>query len=173
MQKKISKIKLFKGAEIDINANGSLDYRNQILKQMDIRLVAIHSRFKSPKEEMTKRILKALENPYVNILCHPTGRLINQREPYEADLEKIFQTAKDNNVALEINSHPQRLDLHDIHIKQALEFGCKFAINTDAHSLDHFRFIEFGVAQARRGWLTEKDVINAWPLKKLEKWLGK
>lgn len=173
VQKKISKIKLFKGAEIDINANGSLDYRNQILKQMDIRLVAIHSRFKSPKEEMTKRILKALENPYVNILCHPTGRLINQREPYEADLEKIFQTAKDNNVALEINSHPQRLDLHDIHIKQALEFGCKFAINTDAHSLDHFRFIEFGVAQARRGWLTEKDVINAWPLKKLEKFLEK
>lgn len=168
-----SRIKILKGAEIDINKDGSLDFRSDVLKQMDIRLAAVHSRFKSPKEEMTLRIVKAMQNPYTNILCHPTGRLINRREPYQADMEKIFQAAKDNNVALEINAQPQRLDLKDLHIKQALEMGCKFAISTDSHTTDSLRFMEFGIAQARRGWLTEKDVINAWPLSKLEKFLGK
>ncbi len=172
VQKKF-KIRLFKGAEIDILSNGNLDYSNEILKKLDIRLASIHSRFKAPKEEMTKRILRALENPYVNIFCHPTGRLINRREPYEAYFEKIFQAAKDGGVALEINSSPLRLDLNDVHIRQALDIGCKFAINTDSHSVDQLRYMEFGIAQARRGWLTERDVINAWPLKKLERFLVK
>lgn len=173
LQKKYGNIRIFKGAEIDILSDGSLDYSTKILQQLDFVIASIHSRFKSSKEEMTKRIIKAIENKYTNLIAHPTGRLINQRNPYEVDLNKIFQAAKDNNVALEINSHPPRLDLNDLNIKKAIEIGVKLIINTDSHSIDHLKFIALGIAQARRGWAKEKDILNTLSLSKFEKAVSK
>ena len=118
---------------------------------------------------MTKRLIKAIENPYVNIIGHPTGRLITKREPYEFDLDKVFQAAKANNVALEINSQPERLDLKDIYIKKAVENKVKLVIDSDAHSKESLKLIEFGVFQARRGWVEKKDILNTLSLKKVLK----
>lgn len=172
LQKKF-KICVLKGSEVDILADGSLDYDNKYLKQLDIVIAAVHSRFKSSRQDMTKRILKAFENPYVNVFVHPTGRLINQREAYDFDFDKVALAAKERGIALEVDSHPSRLDLKDVHIRRAVELGCKICIDTDSHSVDHLRFMELGVAQARRGWAEVKDVINAWSLAKLEKFLRK
>ena len=169
LQKKYPQIRVLKGAEVDILSDGKLDYSDKILKKLDIVIASIHSRFKSQKEEMTKRIIKALENKYVNIFSHPTGRLINEREPYEVDIEKLFETARENNVFLEINSFPSRLDLKDINIKLALEHEVKFAINSDSHSTEHLKYIELGIAQARRGWLESKDILNTLSKQKVEK----
>jgi len=141
------------------------------LKQLDVIVAGVHSRFKSSKEEMTKRIVKAFSSKYIHILAHPTGRVINMREPYEFDLEKVFQAAIDNNVALEINAFPSRLDLKDVHIKLAKDFGVKLSMGTDSHSADHLRYIEFGIAQARRGWAESKDILNTLSFNKLEKFL--
>jgi DNA polymerase (family 10) len=165
------KIHILKGCEVDILPDGSLDFDNKYLKQLDFVLAAVHSRFKSPKQEMTKRILKAFENPYVNALAHPTGRIIGRRDPYELDFEKIAQAARDRGIALECDAYPARLDLKDSHIRTAIEIGCKISIDTDSHAVDQLRFMEYGIAQARRGWAEEKDVINTWPLQKLQKFL--
>ena len=162
-------IKILKSAETDILKDGSLDYKNSILKEMDVVLCSVHSRFKQDKESMTKRLIKAIENPYVNIIGHPTGRLITKREPYEFDLDKVFQAAKANNVALEINSQPERLDLKDIYIKKAVENKVKLVIDSDAHSKESLKLIEFGVFQARRGWVEKKDILNTLSLKKVLK----
>jgi len=170
VRKKV-KITILKGAEVDILPDGSLDYKDKYLKQLDIVLAAVHSRFKSPQKEMTKRILKALDNPYVNILAHPSGRIINRRDPYDFDFEKIAAKAKEKGIALEIDAYPTRLDLKDLHARIAVGKGCKLSISTDAHSTEHFRFMNLGIAQARRGWVEEKDVINTWSLAKLEKFL--
>lgn len=169
--KKIKGIEILAGAEVDILPDGKLDYPDEILKQMDIVIAAIHSRFKTPKQEMTQRITKALENKYVNILAHPTGRLINEREAYEVDMEKVLQAAKKNNVAIELNTHPKRLDLTDVNCRRAKELGVKIVINTDAHSIDQLELMKYGVITARRGWLEAKNVINTLPLAKLRKLL--
>ena len=173
LDKKYKKIKVLKGAEVDILKDGSLDYNDSILKKLDVVIGSIHSGFKNTKEQITKRLLRAIENPRLNIIAHPTGRLINQRNPYDFDFDLILGKAKENNVALEINSFPSRLDLKDVHIKSAIERGVKLAINTDSHSTDHLKFMEFGIAQARRGWATEDDVINSWTFKKFEKFIRK
>ncbi len=165
------RIKILKGCEVDILGDGSLDFDNKYLKQLDFVLAAVHSRFKSARQDMTKRILKAFENPYVNALAHPTGRLIGKRDPYDFDFEKVAEAAKDRGIALECDAYPTRLDLKDVHIRTAIEIGCRISIDTDSHAVDHLRFMEYGIAQARRGWAEEKDVINSWPLKKLEKFL--
>ncbi len=165
------KITILKGCEVDILPDGSLDFDNKYLKQLDFVLAAVHSRFKSARQEMTKRILKAFENPYVNALAHPTGRLIGRRDPYELDFEKIAHAAKERGIALECDAYPTRLDLKDVHIRTAIEIGCKISVDTDSHAVDQLRFMEYGVAQARRGWAEEKDVINTWPLHKLQKFL--
>jgi DNA polymerase (family 10) len=165
------KIRVLKGSEVDILPDGSLDYGNSYLKKLDVVLAAVHSRFKSSRQEMTKRILKAFENPYVNVFVHPTGRLIGQREPYDFDFERVASAAKDRGIALEVDAYPNRLDLKDLHIKSAVEMGCRISIDTDSHSAEHLRFMELGIAQARRGWAEAKDVINTWPLQKLEKFL--
>jgi DNA polymerase (family 10) len=170
LQKKFN-IRILKGAEVDILADGSLDYDNKHLKELDIVLAAVHSRFKSSKQEMTERILKALDNPYVNIFVHPTGRIIGKREAYDFDFEKVAQAAKDRGIALEVDSYPTRLDLKDLHVRTAVELGCRISVDTDSHAVDHLRFMEYGIAQARRGWAEAKDVINTWPLQKLERFL--
>jgi len=122
---------------------------------------------KMTKEQMTERIIRAMKNPNVNIISHPTGRLINRRDEYQIDFDKILKAAKEYQVALEINSFPDRLDLNDKNIRKAVAAGVKMVINTDSHHRDHLRFIDFGIAQARRGWATKKDIINSWKLEKL------
>ncbi len=173
LQKEYCSIRIFKGAEVDILPSGKLDYTNETLKKLDFVIASIHSGFKSSKSEMTKRIIKAIENEHTNLIAHPTGRLINERAPYNVDLEKLFQSAKDHNVALEINSHPSRLDLNDLNIKNAIENKVKLIINTNSHSKEHLKYIELGIAQARRGWATEKDILNTLPSKKFEKIISK
>lgn len=167
--KRIKGIEILAGAEVDIKPDGSLDYPNDILKQLDIVLISIHSNFKMTKEAMTKRIIKAMQNKYVNIFTHPTGRLIGEREPYEVDLEAVLAAAKANNVVLELNAHPRRLDLTDIYCRRAKELGIKIAISTDAHYVDQLELMKYGVLTARRGWLEAKDIINSLPLDKFSK----
>ena len=171
VNKKLKGIRILKGAEVDILADGSLDYSDAQLKKLDIVIAAVHSKFKSTEAEMTKRILKALENRHVKILAHPTGRLINTRKPYAVNLSKVFDSCKANNVWPEIDAFPSRLDLNDAHTKDAIEKGVKLVIDTDSHSTDQLRYMEFGIATARRGWARKKDIINTLSWKKFEKLL--
>ena len=164
-------IRILVGTECDIKPDGTMDYRDSVLKEFDFVYAAIHTRFKMSQREMTERIVKALENEYVNFLAHPTGRLIGRRDAYEVDVEKIIDAAKENNVFLEINAFPDRLDLNDVHAKMAKEKGVGMVIGTDAHSLDHLRFMRYGIAVARRGWLEKKDVLNTCSLKEIERTL--
>jgi len=166
-RKKVKGIEIWAGAEVDIMGDGKLDYPDELLKQFDIVLVSVHSRMTMPAEEMTARLLKALENPYVRILGHPTGRQILRRDPFQFDVEKVFEAAKKHGVILELNGNPERLDLSDRHVKLAKERGMKVIISTDAHHPDHFELMRYGVITARRGWLEKKDVLNTLPPDKL------
>lgn len=168
VNKKIKGIRVFCGAEVDIMPDGSLDYSDDILKKLDIVTASVHARFKMSKSEMTKRITKAMENKYVKIIAHPTGRMFGQRDPYELDMEKLFKAAKETNTFLEITCTPARMDLSDINVKAAAENGLIFSIGTDAHSIDQLGNIEFGVAIARRGWCSKKNIINTLSLKQIK-----
>lgn len=154
------KFKIFKSCEVDILKDGSLDFSDEILKQLDFVIVSAHIHQKLPEEEQTARILAALENPYVSILAHPTGRLLNQRPEMKFDMEKVMNACVQNGVALEINSNPVRLDLTDKYVRMGKEKGAKFVINTDSHSVSNQEFMKFGVGMARRGWLEKDDVLN-------------
>jgi len=169
--KKVSGIEILAGAEVDILDDGRLDYSDAMLQQFDIVLAAIHSRFKMPRKEMTARVTKALENEHVNILAHPSGRLLGEREPYEIDMEAVLKAAKKNNKMIEINAHPKRLDLTDIHCQRAKQLGVKVVISTDAHATNQLELMRYGATTARRGWLENKDVANTLPLAKLRKLL--
>lgn len=171
LQERYPKIKILAGVEVDILQDGTLDLPDEILSRLDIVIASVHSAFNMPQEEMTRRICKALSNPYVDILGHPTGRLIEERDGYQVDIMAIIQKAKEENVGLEINAYPQRLDLNDINAKIAKEMGVKLVINTDAHAWGQLEFMLFGVATARRGWLEKEDVINTWDFEKLLNWL--
>lgn len=166
-------IRIFAGTECDIKPDGTLDYSNKVLKELDFAYAAIHSRFKMSRKEMTERIIKAMENEYINMLAHPTVRLIGKRDPIDVDLEKIFEAARETGTFLEINAFPDRLDLNDVHAKAAKEMGAKMVIGTDSHAIDHMRFLKFGVAMARRGWLEKEDILNTYDLSKIEKMLGR
>jgi len=150
LNKKIKGIKIFAGAEVAILSDGNLDYADDVLKKLDVVIASLHSGFKQEKDASTKRVLKALDNKYVDIFGHPTGRLIHQREPIRFDLPETFKLCKDRKIMLEINSSPSRLDLKDTDIKQAIDIGCNFVINTDSHATSHFYGLEFGVATARQ-----------------------
>ena len=165
----VSGFRLLKGVEVDILPDGSLDLQDDILKECDVVLASVHSRFNMEEKEMTQRIVKALKNPNVNILAHPTGRLILEREAYKVNLKEVFQAALDYGVVLEINAYPDRLDLRDVDARMAKEMGAKLAISTDAHSAAQLAMMKFGVFTARRGWIEAKDVINTLPLEKLMK----
>jgi len=167
LAKKYNDIKILFGTEVDIDSNGNLDYPDDILKEMDIVVAAIHAGFKQPKDILTKRIIKACQNPYVHIIAHPTGRLWGSRNEYDMNFEEVFKSAKDTNTALEINSFPQRLDLNDINTRMAKEAGVKIVINTDSHIAEHLDMMKFGVAVARRAWLEKKDVLNTATFGKL------
>lgn len=168
---KLSDIVLLKGIEVDILEDGSLDLPDDILKELDVVVCSVHYQRRLSKEKMTERVLRAMDNPYINIFAHPTGRLINARDPYDIDLERIIKGAKERGCFLEINAHPDRLDLSDVHCKMAKDMGLKLAISTDAHSIADLNLMQYGIDQARRGWLEPDDVINTRGLKQLKKLL--
>jgi DNA polymerase (family 10) len=173
VRQRLDGIVLLKGVELDILPDGSLDLPDEVLEQFDIVLIAVHSRLDMPKARMTKRVLKALSHPAVHILAHPTGRQIQKRAPIDIDLEALFQAAKEHDVALELDAQPQRLDLNDVHLHRARELGVKIAIDTDAHSVDHLRFMQDGIDQARRGWLEKEHIMNTLTWHQFRQWLGR
>ena len=158
---------ILSGSEVDIKSDGSLDYPDEILSRLGIVIAAIHSGFKQESKIITGRIIKAMQNRWVNIIAHPTGRLIGYREPYQVDINEMIKTAAETGTILEINAYPERLDLNDVYCRMAKDKGVQLAIETDAHSADGLATMDLGVAVARRGWLEEKDIINTLPLDKL------
>lgn len=168
---KVRGITVLAGCEVDILSDGSLDLPEDLLEQLDVVVAAVHAKMDMTQSAMTKRVLKALAHPAVTILAHPTGRLINRREPFAIDLEEIFHAAKENDVAVELNAQPDRLDLNDVHLFRAREIGVKIAINTDAHSTEQLHFMRYGIDQARRGWLEKRHVLNTMTQTQLQSWL--
>lgn len=162
---------ILSGIEVDILKDGQLDLPDTVLSRLDVVLAAVHSHFDLPREQQTDRMLRAMRNPHVNIIAHPTGRLIGEREPYDIDMERVISAACDLGCYLEINAQPDRLDLDDIHAHAAKSKGVKVSLSTDAHSANAFQYIRFGIDQARRGWLTAEDVINTRSLPELRKLL--
>lgn len=164
---------LLHGTELNIDPDGNVDWPEDFLAGFDLTVASVHSHFNQTREELTTRMIRAMENPYVNVIGHPTARLIGKRPPIDLDLEAVFEAAARTGTALEVNSFPDRLDLKDEHILWARRYGPKFAVNTDSHSPVHLSLMRFGVATAQRGWLTKDDVINTWPLAKLRRFLRK
>jgi DNA polymerase (family X) len=165
------RILLLHGSEVEIHADGTLDYPDEFLSSLDIVVASLHASLRQPREKVTQRAINAVRNPNVDILGHPTGRLIPDREGADLDMEAVFVAAAESGVALEINSHPARLDLDDVHARRAQELGIPICIDTDSHSEDDLDRLFYGVAIARRAWLTKADVINAWPVEKVLTWL--
>ena len=167
-----SDILVLKSIEVDILEDGSLDLPDNILRELDLTVCSVHYKFNLPLEKQTERIIRAMNNPYFDILAHPTGRLINERRPYELDMERVMRAARERGCFMELNAHPLRLDLDDSDCRMAKELGVKIAISTDAHSTGDLEYMRFGIGQARRGWLEAEDVLNtrSWDgMKKLLK----
>lgn len=167
LNKKISGIRVLKGAEVNIRKDGTLDVADEVLARLDVVGVSVHSNFRMSKKDMTSRILRAMRNPHVDILFHPTGRLIFKREAYEVDMAAIIREAKKTGTVLEANASLKRLDLNDTDIRAAVEAGVRLSIDSDAHHKDHFEVLKYGIAQARRGWAEKKDVVNTLPVKEM------
>jgi len=172
-QSKNVNFKIIKGAETNILDDGSIDISNEVLAKLDYVMAGVHSNLKMEKADMTERILKAMQNPYIKIISHPTGRILQKRDEYQIDLEKILKAARDYGIALEINSNPERLDLDDENIKKAKAAGVKMVINSDAHHKTQLSYIDFGITQARRGWAEKEDILNTLSLKDLLKFFSK
>jgi DNA polymerase (family 10) len=166
-------VEILTGVEVDILKDGSLDICDKVLKQCDVVIAAVHSGFNIPEARMTARILKAFENENVNILAHPTGRLIGEREPYDVDIEAVIAGARKAGVALELNSFPDRLDLKDIHCRAARDAGAKISIDTDSHATAHLDNMRYGIGAARRGWCEAGDILNTYSLARLRKFLSR
>lgn len=162
-----TKFRILHGCETNILADGSVDIKDEVLEKLDYVIAGVHSQFRMPREKMTKRIIRAMENPNVDIISHPTGRLIQKRDEYQIDFNKILRAAKQTGTILEIDAFPDRLDLNDINIRKAKAADVKMIINTDAHNISHLCYMELGIAQARRGWLEKNNVINTQPVEKL------
>ena len=164
-------IHLIQGAEVEIKSDGSLDYPDGVLAELDIVIASLHSSLRQPRDKVTARLIKAMHNPHVDVIGHPTGRLMPDREGADLDMDAVLAAAIETGVALEINAHPARLDLDDVHARRAIEMGIKLSINTDAHSDTDMDLMHFGVSTARRAWVEAEDVINTWSVQKLLKWL--
>ncbi|MGQ0604449.1 MAG: DNA polymerase/3'-5' exonuclease PolX [Anaerolineales bacterium] len=162
---------LLHGSEVEIRADGALDYGDDVLEDLDIVVASLHTSLRQEREKITARLIHAIQNRHVDIIGHPTGRMLPDRDGADLDMEAVLRAAAENGVALEVNANPQRLDLDGVYVKRALELGCVLAIDTDAHHPDHFNFAHFGVGTARRGWATTEDVINCWPVERLLQWL--
>ncbi|MBN1806628.1 MAG: DNA polymerase/3'-5' exonuclease PolX [Sedimentisphaerales bacterium] len=171
LNEKIKGVTVFAGSEVDILADGSLDFDNKLLADLDFVIASVHSGLTSPRERVTKRTLKAMDNPYVNCIGHPTGRLIGQREAMDLDIAAVIKHAAQTRTALEVNANPWRLDLKDVHCRMAIESGVKLLIGTDVHSIPNLGLMSFGVATAARGWTTKSDVLNTLPLAKIKSWV--
>jgi DNA polymerase (family 10) len=171
LNQKIDGIHILTGIEVDIRADGRLDLPDTLLAELDIVTAAVHSSMNQSQEQMTRRILGAMENPNVDMLAHPTCRLLPDREPVAVDMEAVFHVAAKTNTILEINAMPSRLDLKDIHAYRARELGVKLVINTDAHSTEHLQFMRFGIGVARRGWCQAQDILNTRPLAEIMTYL--
>jgi len=164
---KLKDFKVLYGTEVDIDSNGKLDYKDDVLKEFDVVVAAIHTGFKQSKAQLTKRLVKACQNKYAQIIAHPTGRLWGTRDAYDIDMDEVLKAARNTNTHLEINAFPNRLDLNDLNCRRAKEMGVKLAIDTDAHTAEQLETMRLGVSVARRGWLTSSDVINTLPLTEL------
>jgi DNA polymerase (family 10) len=164
LDKKGLGIRVLAGSEVDILKDGELDYSEEILAQLDVVVCSIHSYFNLDREAMTDRMLAAIENPYTQIIGHPTGRLLLKRDPLDYDIEKVLDACAKHCVAMECNSYPDRLDLKDVYLRMCKERGVKVVISTDSHTASNLSFIRYGVTMARRGWLEPRDVINTQPI---------
>ena len=173
LNKKIKNFRILYGTEVDIDSDGNIDYDDDILKEFDIVVGAIHTGFKQSRQQLTKRTVRACKSKFVHIIAHPTGKLWGMREPYDLDFEEILKAAKDTNTCLEINAFPNRLDLNDLHCRQAKEARVKISIGTDSHEAIQLETMKFGIAVARRGWLEREDVINTLPIEALLKAIKK
>ncbi len=173
LQASYPKMTLLHGSELNIDPDGGVDWGPEFLEGFDLCVASVHSHFGQSKDEMTRRFIRAMENPHVHVIGHPTTRLINKRQPVELDLDEVFKAAARTGTALEVNAYPDRLDLKDEHILWARRHGVKFAIDTDSHATTHLAFMRYGIATAQRGWLTKDEVINTWPLAKLRTFLRK
>jgi DNA polymerase (family X) len=173
LQDRYPKMTLLHGSELNIGPEGDVDWGPEFLSGFDLTVASVHSHFTQPREEMTRRVIRAIENPYVNVIGHLTGRKIGARPPIDLDLDEVFRAAARTGTALEVNAYPDRLDLRDEHILWARRHGVKFAIDSDSHAVPHLDLLPYGVATAQRGWLTKDDVINAWPIGKLKRFLRK
>ena len=170
--KKNKNIKVLMGTEVDIKSDGTLDYPDNVLKELDVVIASVHSGFKMDRETMTNRIIRAVKNPYVHAIGHPTGRLLGERDPYDVDIDLVIEAALEYGKALEVNGSYPRLDLNDLNARKAVDAGVKIIISTDAHSTDQLLFMKYGVGTARRGWVRKKDVLNALPYKEMKERLG-
>ncbi|MGL4649540.1 MAG: PHP domain-containing protein, partial [Caldilineaceae bacterium] len=156
--------RVLQGSEVEILADGTLGLPDEVLATLEVAVASIHSAQRQDRETITERCLKAIRNPHIDILGHPTGRLIGSRPPSELDVERVLQECLVTGTVVEINAHPARLDLNDVYSRRAVEIGCKLVINSDAHSLEDLDLLEYGIANARRGWITAADVVNTLPL---------
>ena len=172
IEKQVGGIRVFKGSEVDIRADGTLDYTNEELAELDIVIASVHSGMSQPSDVMTARIIKAIENPHVTAIGHLTTRFVLERPPIEADFDAIFRAAAANGTLMEINASPKRMDLKDSHIRQAKELGVRFLIDTDAHEPENLDQLRYGVGNARRGWAEKRDVINTLPLAEFERFIA-
>jgi DNA polymerase (family 10) len=168
-EKKMKGIRIFAGIEVDILTDGTLDLSDSVLEQMDIVIASVHSQFNQDRDTMTARLLKAVGNPNTSVIGHPTGRLLLRRDAYPFDLDRVLEAAAAHKVAMELNAYPDRLDLCDVHLRMAKQHGVKIVINTDSHHTSHMEKLHYGVAQARRAWLTKDDVLNTLPPQKFAK----
>jgi len=164
-------IRLLQGSEVEIRADGSLDYPDEVLAQLDIVVASLHVSLRQPREQVTQRVINAIRNPHVDIIGHPTGRMIPDREGADLDMEAVLTAAAESGIALEINSYPDRLDLDDVYSRRAIGMGIPLSVNTDAHSESDLDLVDFGIATARRGWVEPENVINTWEEERLIKWL--
>jgi len=167
--KKAKDIRIFAGIEVDILPDGALDLSDVVLAQMDVVIASVHSQFNQDRDAMTARLLKAIENPHVSVIGHPTGRLLLRRDAYQFDLDAVLKSAAKHKVAMELNAYPDRLDLCDVHLRMAKQLGVRIVINTDSHHTSHLDKIRYGILQARRAWLTKKDILNTLPAEEFAK----
>jgi DNA polymerase (family 10) len=173
LQPRYPRMTLLHGSELNIDPDGNVDWPQEFLRGFDVLVASVHSHFNQSKDDMTRRIVRAMEHPCVHIIGHPTARMIGKRQPIEYDLDEVFRAAARTGTALEVNGFPDRLDLRDEHVLWAKRHGVRFAVDTDSHAAVHLSNMRFGVATAQRGWLTKDDVINAWPIAKLRRFLRK
>ena len=173
LQDRYPRMTLLHGTELNIDPDGAVDWPASFLEGFDLTVASIHSHFTQSREAMTRRMIRAMENPHVNVIGHPTTRKIGRRDPVDLDLDAVFEAAARTGTALEIDAYPDRLDLRDEHVRRARRYGVRFSIDTDAHAVGHLDAMRYGIGVAQRGWLTKDDVIDAWPLSKLRRFLRK